>query len=149
MTTKEDATKQQDNVTYYKYSTVIGAVVIIISALLMMWEGGIDDAIFVCMILGLMSMMMSFFSYIGAHPQDRDERMLRISTYAITPSWFCTMMIIGFASIIAYQMKIEYNGVQALGFALFVGIATMLGWLAYYSTKGDLGLTDKIREAFG
>jgi hypothetical protein len=144
METKETATKQQDSIWYYKYSTIIGAIVIIIDALLMMWEGSIDDAIFTGMIMGLMCITMSFFSYIGAHPVDRDERMLRVSTYAITLSWFCTMMILGFAAIIAYQMEIGYNGVQAVGFALFVGIVTMLGWLGYYSTKGDLGLPDKI-----
>jgi uncharacterized membrane protein len=143
METKENATKKQDNTLYYKYSTIIGAVVILIDALVMMWEGSIDDAVFTGMILGLMCMIMSFFSYIGATPDVRDERMLRISTYAITLSWFCTIMVLGFAAIIAYQMKIEYNGVQAMGFALFVGIATMLGWLAYYSTKGDLDLPEK------
>jgi uncharacterized membrane protein len=144
METKENVTKQNDNVWYYKYSTVIGAILILICALVMIWEGGIDDAVFAGMILGLMCMTMSFFSYIGAHPVDRDERMLRISTYAITLSWFCTMMTLGFAAIIAYQMEIGYNGVQAMGFALFVGIVTMLGWLGYYSTRGDLGLPDKI-----
>jgi uncharacterized membrane protein len=143
METKENATKKQDNTLYYKYSTIIGAVVILIDALVMMWEGSIDDAVFTGMILGLMCMIMSFFSYIGATPDVRDERMLRISTYAITLSWFCTIIVLGFAAIIAYQMKIEYNGVQAMGFALFVGIATMLGWLAYYSTKGDLDLPEK------
>lgn len=143
METKENATKKLDNTLYYKYSTIIGAVVILIDALVMMWEGSIDDAVFTGMILGLMCMIMSFFSYIGATPDVRDERMLRISTYAITLSWFCTIMVLGFAAIIAYQMKIEYNGVQAMGFALFVGIATMLGWLAYYSTKGDLDLPEK------
>jgi uncharacterized membrane protein len=136
--TMENATKQQDSIWYYKYSTLIGAIVIIICALLMMWAGRIDDSIFALMILGLMSTMMSFFGYIGANSDVRDERTLRISTYAITLSWFCTVMVLGFASIIAYQMEIEYNGIQAIGFALFVGLATMMGWLAYYSTKGDL-----------
>jgi hypothetical protein len=51
-------------------------------------------------------------------------------------------MIIGYAAILAYYMHVNYNGVQALGFAMFMGIVTMLGWLAYYSTRGDLELPD-------
>ncbi|HTY90936.1 MAG TPA: hypothetical protein VMC84_07130 [Methanocella sp.] len=126
----------------YKLSMFLGAAALIIDSLVMVWTGTFDDYIFVGLLLGLMCMILSFWQYIGASPETRDERMLRVSTYAITLSWFCTVMAIGFAAILAYNMHVQYNGVQAMGFALLVGLATMLGWLAYYNNKGDLDLPD-------
>lgn len=127
-------------VDYYKITMLLGSAAIIVDSLTMMWAGVFDDLIFVGLLLGLTSLTLSFWQYIGASKESRDERMLRVSTYAITLSWFCTVMIIGYAAIIAHYTHVEYNGVQALGFAMFAGMVTMLGWLAYYATKGDLGL---------
>jgi hypothetical protein len=136
--------KKKDNASLYKLSMLLGSMTIIIDALVMMWTATFDDLIFVGLLLGLVCLTSSFWQYIGASPETRDERMLRVSTYAITLSWFCTVMIIGYAAIIAHYTHVSYNGVQAMGFAMFVGIASMLGWLAYYSTKGDLGLPDQV-----
>ncbi len=68
--------------------------------------------------------------------------MLRVGTYATTLAWFSMIIIIDLAAIIAHYTHIPYNGVQAMGFALSVGVASMLAWLAYYSTKGDVELPD-------
>jgi cadmium resistance protein CadD (predicted permease) len=141
---KKEITVKNDTTTYYKLSMLLGSAALVIDALVMMWTGEFDDGIFVGLLLGLVCLTMSFWQYIGASKETRDERMLRVSTYAITLSWFCTVMIIGYAAILAYYMHVNYNGVQALGFAMFMGIVTMLGWLAYYSTRGDLELPDNL-----
>jgi uncharacterized membrane protein len=134
--------QKKDGAYFYKISMLMGSAVIIIDSLVMLWWGNFDDAIFVGLLLGLFSLTASFWQYIGASKETRDERMLRVSTYAITLSWFCTVMIIGYAAILAFYLHVGYNGVQAMGFALFVSIVSMLAWLAYYSTKGDLELPE-------
>jgi uncharacterized membrane protein len=128
-------------VDYYKITMLMGSAAIVVDSLAMMWAGVFDDLIFVGLLLGLVSLTMSFWQYIGASKESRDERMLRVSTYAITLSWFCTVSIVGFGAILAHYTHTQYNGVQALGFALFTSMVTMLAWLAYYATKGDLGLS--------
>ncbi len=140
-TSKSNA--RENPVDYYKITMLLGSAAIIIDGLNMMWTATFDDLIFAGLLLGLVSLTISFWQYIGASKESRDERMLRVSTYAITLSWFCTVMIIGYAAILAHYMHVQYNGVQALGFGLFVCMVTMLGWLAYYATKGDLGLPDE------
>jgi hypothetical protein len=128
----------------YRLSMLLGSAALIIDSLVMMWTGTFDDYIFVGLLLGLVCMTLSFWQYIGASPEARDERMLRVSTYAITLSWFCTVMVIGYATILAYYTHVQYNGVQAMGFALLVGVMTMLVWLTYYNNKGDLDLPEKV-----
>ena len=132
----------KDKLRNYKISLLVGSIALIIEGLIMMWKGDIDFPVFLGLLFGLISMTVSFWHYIGASKETRDERMLRVGTYAITLAWFSTIMIIDFAAIIAHYTHIQYNGVQAMGFALSVGIASMLAWLGYYSTKGDLGLPD-------
>jgi drug/metabolite transporter (DMT)-like permease len=132
----------KDKLRNYKISLLVGSIALIIEGLIMMWKGDIDFPVFLGLLFGLISMTISFWHYIGASKETRDERMLRVGTYATTLAWFCTIIIIDFAAIIAHYAHIQYNGVQAMGFALSVGIASMMGWLAYYSTKGDLDLLD-------
>jgi uncharacterized membrane protein len=132
----------KDKLRNYKISLLVGSIALIIEGLIMMWKGDIDFPVFLGLLFGLISMAVSFWHYIGASKKTRDERMLRVGTYATTLAWFSTIMIIDFAAIIAHYTHIQYNGVQAMGFALSVGIASMLAWLGYYSTKGDLGLPD-------
>jgi cadmium resistance protein CadD (predicted permease) len=142
METMNENKLKKDGAYFYKISMLLGSAALVLDSLVMMWTGEFDDAIFVGLLLGLVCLTGSFWQYIGASKEARDERMLRVSTYAITLSWFCTVMIIGYAAIIAYYTHVQYSGVQAMGFALFTSIMSMLGWLAYYSTKGDLELPD-------
>lgn len=126
----------------YKISLLLGSATLLLDALVLVWWGEFDGKIFIGLLLGLACVANSFWQYIGATKELRDERMLRVSTYATTLAWFCTVIILICAAIVAYYLPVEYNGAQAMGFALFVCITSMLAWLAYYSTKGDLELPD-------
>jgi hypothetical protein len=139
---KSKSKNTMDSAWLYRFSMLLGSLAIIVDALAMVWTGVFDDLVFTGLLLGLLALTASFWQYIGASKEARDERMLRVSTYAITLSWFCTVTVVGYAAILAHFMHVQYNGVQALGFALLVAVATMLGWLGYYATKGDLDLPE-------
>jgi len=132
----------KDKLWNYKFSLFIGSIALVIEGLIMMWSDKIDFPMVLGMVFGLLALTVSFWHYIGASKDMRDERMLRVGTYATTLAWYSTMMIIVAAAIIANYAHIQYSGVQAIGFALSVGIACMLAWLAFYSTRGDVGLPE-------
>ncbi len=131
---------QKDKLWNYKVSLFIGSIALVMEGLIMMWSEKIDFPIVVGLVFGLISLTVSFWHYIGASKDMRDERMLRVGTYATTLAWYSTMIIIVCAAIIANYAHIQYSGVQAMGFALSLGIACMLTWLAFYSTRGDVDL---------
>jgi uncharacterized membrane protein len=140
--------KTADQLGIIKASMWLGYLVMLgMGAVLVAFEpadGNSTLAVLFCVVM----FTANFFAYIGLEQPAKDERARRIGTLAatyswfITLSWFCTVMIIGYAAIIAYYTHVQYNGVQAMGFALFTSIVSMPGWLAYYSTKGDLELPD-------
>lgn len=133
---------EKDPLRNYKISLFVGSIAIVVMGLDIIWNNKLDLPIFIGLVFGLIGLTISFWHYIGASKETRDERMLRVGTYATTLAWFCTMIIIGCATIIANYTGIQYSGVQAMGFALSVGIGCMLVWLAYYSTKSDVDLLD-------
>jgi hypothetical protein len=122
----------------YKISLLAASVALILVGLDLMKTSELEFQIVIGLIVGLFGLAVSFWHYIGASKEMRDERMLRIGTYATTLAWFCTMMVIACAIIIANYINFQYSGMQAMGFALSIGIGSMLAWLAYYSTKDDL-----------
>lgn len=131
---------EKDKLRNYKVSLFIGSIALVMEGLIIMWSEKIDFPIVVGLVFGLLSLTVSFWHYIGASKDMRDERMLRVGTYATTLAWYSTMIIIVCAAIIANYTHIQYSGLQAMGFALSVGIACMLAWLAFYSMKGDVDL---------
>jgi|AGTN01.2.fsa_nt_gi hypothetical protein len=130
----------KDKLWNYKVSLFIGSIALVIEGLIIMWSNKIDFPIVLGLVFGLLALTISFWHYIGASKEMRDERMLRVGTYATTLAWYSAMIILVCAAIIANYAHIQYSGVQAIGFAISVGIASMLAWLAFYSTRGDLGL---------
>lgn len=130
----------KDKLWNYKVSLFIGSIALVIEGLIMMWSNKIDFPIVLGLVFGLLALTISFWHYIGASKDMRDERMLRVGTYATTLAWYSTTMIIVCAAIIANYMNIQCSSIQAMGFAISVGIASMLAWLIFYSARGDINL---------
>ncbi len=125
--------------TFHKTTTLAGSVLLLVASAGMMWAGTLSDPIRLTLMIGLCCMATSFWSYIGLAKETRDERVCKVSTYAITQSWFLSLILIGWAAVIFTQyLKIQFNGIQGIGFALFVIMLMMLGELLYYHARGDI-----------
>jgi hypothetical protein len=123
---------------FYQFSTLLGSFVILMVSVVMMVTGVFNEWVFLGLISGLACITASFWQYIGAHGDMKDERMLRVSTYAITQSWFTSLMFIGYTVLFVVYVHWTFNVVQAVGYVFFIMVITMLAWLAYNHRKGDV-----------
>jgi hypothetical protein len=134
------STETRDSTWSYRISLLLGSMTLLLDAVVMMWWGELGFNLFMGLLVGLFCLAISFWHFIGAAKGSRDERTLRVGTFATTLAWFSSVAIMVCGMITAYYLQIEYNGAQAMGFGLFTSVLSMLVWLIYYSTKSDIDL---------
>jgi arginine exporter protein ArgO len=89
-------------------------------------------------LLGVVLMLSSFFDFIGASPDARDERARKIGTLAATWSWYVTIAFTGMLLVFSYWNHREFETAHLLSTIVFIMIASMLVVNTYFNLKGDV-----------
>jgi hypothetical protein len=116
----------------------LGSLLLIITVAIIYLMQGINDITAVGVLLGVMLMLSSFFDFIGASPDARDERARKIGTLAATWSWYITLSFTGMLLVFSYWNGREFATAHLLSTIVFIMIASMLAVNTYFNLKGDV-----------
>ncbi len=98
------------------------------------------DAIALVAAIGLITFGGNLFFYLGMQKPTMDERTRRIGTTAMTYSWYVTLIAICVLVMLYYaspfQLRLDVG--QILGTLLFVMVASMVAFITYFGSKGDV-----------
>jgi hypothetical protein len=98
----------------------------------------INDISAVAVLLGTVLMLSSFFNYIGASKEARDERARKIGTLAATWSWYITISFTGMVLVFSYWNGREFSTAQLLSTIVFIMAASMMATNVILSRRGDV-----------
>jgi hypothetical protein len=116
----------------------LGTILLIISGLLLITGKKVDQIIALMVLLGIMSIMVNFFNYVGME-KPRDERLQKIGTLSATYSWYITLVFISFLLITSFWAGRERNMAETIGITIIVMSASLLAINTYLTSKGDIG----------
>jgi hypothetical protein len=126
------------NIRWTTASFWLGTLLLIITSAVIYLTQSINDITAVAVLLGIMLTVSSFFAYIGASPDARDERARKIGTLAATWSWYVTISFTAMVLVFSYWNGREFSTAQLLSTVVFIMSASMLVVNTYFSLKGDV-----------
>jgi|AGTN01.2.fsa_nt_gi hypothetical protein len=126
------------NLKWTKASFWLGSLLLIATVAIIYVGQEINDVTAIGALLGTTLMLSSFFDYIGASRDARDERARRIGTLAATWSWYITLAFTGMLLAFSYWNQREFTTAHLLSTIVFIMIASMLVVNTYFNLKGDV-----------
>jgi hypothetical protein len=129
--------KNEGKIDIFKISIWIGSAALILSGVILMVTKTTSDLLAVIVFVGVLSFMISFFSYIGME-EPKDERLRKIGGAAATHSWHITLLIVCGLLVSSIWSGDKYISISSLGLILLVMVATMISGNIYFNWKGDV-----------
>jgi FtsH-binding integral membrane protein len=126
------------NLRWTRASFWLGSLLLVVTVAIIYISQGINDITAVGVLLGVMLMLSSFFDFIGASRDARDERARKIGTLAATWSWYITMSFTGMLLVFSHWNHREFATAHLLSTIVFIMIASMLAVNTYFNLKGDV-----------
>jgi hypothetical protein len=97
-------------------------------------DGNASLAILFCMVM----FTANFFGFLGMEKPSKDERAMKIGTYAATYSWFITLVAMCFLVIWNIAFSMNMSVARFFGITLLVMMTSMMVINAYKEHKGDV-----------
>jgi NADH:ubiquinone oxidoreductase subunit 6 (subunit J) len=126
------------NLRWTRASFWLGSLLLIITVAIIYVGHEINDITAVGVLLGVVLMLSSFFDFIGASRDARDERARKIGTLAATWSWYITMSFTGMLLAFSHWNNREFTTDHLLSIIVFIMIASLLVVNTYFNLKGDV-----------
>jgi uncharacterized membrane protein YhaH (DUF805 family) len=126
------------NLRWTRASFWLGSLLLIITVAIIYVGQEINDITAVGVLLGVLLMLSSFFDFIGASQDARDERARRIGTMAATWSWYVTIAFTGMVLVFSYWNGREFTTTQLLSTIVFIMAASMVVAYIILNLKGDV-----------
>jgi NADH:ubiquinone oxidoreductase subunit 6 (subunit J) len=126
------------NLRWTRASFWLGSLLLIITVAIIYVGQEINDITAVGVLLGVLLMLSSFFDFIGASQDARDERARRIGTMAATWSWYVTIAFTGMVLVFSYWNGREFTTTQLLSTIVFIMAASMVVANTILNLKGDV-----------
>jgi hypothetical protein len=126
------------NLRWTRASFWLGSLLLIVTVAIIYVGQEINDITAVGVLLGVLLMLSSFFDFIGASQDARDERARRIGTMAATWSWYVTIAFTGMVLVFSYWNGREFTTTQLLSTIVFIMAASMVVAYTILNLKGDV-----------
>ncbi|MBT3720531.1 hypothetical protein HN789_01315 [archaeon] len=123
----------------YRMKSIISGFLIFASVILMIFTN-VDSRITSIMLnVGMVILVIIFVRKIRNKDMvQKDERTKKIGAWALSYSWLTTLMTISILFWIEEFHLVELSVKTVLGILLFVSVVSMILFLAYFKSKGDI-----------
>lgn len=134
----------KDPVKNYNRTMWIGVFELLMLAAILVMRSSANfpeyDAIALVAAIGLITFGGNLFYFLGMQKPVMDERTRKIGTAAMTYSWYVTLVAVLVLVMIYYAspFQVRLDAGQIFGTLLFVMVASMLAFIAYFNQKGDV-----------
>ena len=116
----------------------LGGILLAITSAVIYTLNMLNDITAAAILLGVMMMMSTFFTYIGFDKSAKDERARKIGTLSATWSWYITLAFT--AMVLAFDIWSgrQFETPRLLATIVFIMTVSMMATNIMYSRRGDV-----------